>query len=1136
MRLVKEFFKTTSVTIMVKFIGADKAQSSPTNFAAPSVTPQVLASSDSLFKSAAQTTQQTGDTLRNSLQGQASLAAQMSKDSTSTSQTVLQASQQTAQADANNGGFAKAMGNLANVGNMIVQTLDNRDKQYATQAKQQRDANAATMWDKVSQWEVDAPQTARLDPGGTAKLRTQVQDIFASTEGQDISNEDRQALMKHAYGNVIAGLASKNVEDVMSQQKKLQEVNVNTRTQRAIFESTTLLSSLGAATTAEEQQASITKLSTFLGAVATSNELDPMSKAEIQHSLTQAMNKALFTSEDNKNKATETLQQFQKFQNDVVEARSKYPNDQDAQDTMIAYSAHVNKIPNGLADRYSLVEAQKRAIERVDLNDKERNQRNEEVARNLGVAGSDDEAGYDAELFKTKASLEVFATELGGGNAEAGRKTSRYIQVVEAQKALADFQKAQSEANGKYAELKLEKEKLGQGDAARNLAYLKTLQPSEQTSDLIKRLQISTGNNPALAAFLPMIGQYEAMDAAKRQAYDNAYAQAVQQGFDASAAVGAVYDEKATLIGEDLKAARDKVTRYGFGYDGRYDPFKAKQIEQLRIQREAKRQAEYGERLEQQANGGSGGATSPAPFSRGTSYFNGIEVLASAPSPTGELILPMTKSDIKKQGGANINEGVGWREWKQRQHNGQDVGVDPKTPILAQMDGVVRKVEYQEGGAGNYIQIDYPDGSNHVFMHLYERPNLAVGQKVKAGQVVGAAGNTGLPGGNDNPGNTHLHWEVWYGDKRSTPQEWSAKYKQQMANAPKQPRGGGDGSSITSPRNGVGVPIKGGALVPDGKGGANVYSYRGTNIKDSGQQIQRPPIDSSVSGRIYYGPGGSRFQRNAKGDMVKLDAPIQVQQGATSPANYPFTKPLRNLTNSNRAVDYNRDDLDNNHGFQALKKSKSTARAVNETARSLGVPGEWLAEVISVETDNKFDPALDEYGGSGAAGLIQFYPDVDGGSVKTINGKVFNISDIKRMSLEQQLRGPVVQYIKEAMNSNGMKSIPTIQDLYGLVYAYGPASKAVKMRDQRGASGAEILGRLGKFSGRKYSSLGPPANSPNIASSDIHNSDRASRLTTRVDTKPVSGCASCQQMVASNMFVPHERVNLNKGSENFNYA
>jgi murein DD-endopeptidase MepM/ murein hydrolase activator NlpD len=1042
---------------------------------------------------------------------------------------------------------------------MIVSTLDNRAKQEAAQAKAVREANAATMWERVSQWEVDAPAKARLDPAGTVKLRTEAQELFNSTEGADLTIEDRQALMKHVYGNVIAGIASKNTEDLVKKMGDVQDVNRNLKKERAIFESSKLISDLGAATTNEEQNVSLDKLNRFLGQIATSRELDPLDKAEMQLGLTVVMNKSMTTSEDNRQKIKQSLENYQTFQQDVYKAREAHPGDIEAQEAAIAASAWVNNIPHPLADKYNPTSAQERAISRVKLNNTERDLRDDEVARTLGAAGLIDEAGYDAELFPTEADLQVFAAQLGNGNAKLGMETPRFKQVQAAQKARNDFREAQASYNVEISRLTQQKSKIAQGDAAANLAYIKTLKPSPETDNLIKRLQIVAGNNPALQSFLPLIGQYDAMDQQKKAAFDSAFAQATQQGFNASAELTSAIDMEASAIRNKLVLKQNEMVRYGYSTDGTFSPKRAKDIERRVQEREAKREAQRA--MEREQGGSFGGATDSAPFNPGTQHFDALGTLHTQMSPTGELILPITKKALEKQGPGNVNSPVGMR-WG-RQHNGQDYGVDPKTPIVAQMDGVVTEVAYQGiPGAGHYIRIKYPDGSTHTQMHLYQRPNLAVGQKVRAGQVVGLAGNTGQEGENSNPGNTHLHWEVWYGDKRSTPQEWSKKYRQMLESKPSRPkpRMSGPGSSITAPTRGVpGVPIKGGVLLPKGDGGASMVGYLDSpDIRDSGQQKQKgggkpsstPRSSGTLSsttdsaknqegpggGQVFTTSSGQRFTRGKNGKIQFLPKPQGGSSGNVTSGTAPFnnSNPLRNLNNSNRASDYNINDLDNHHGFGALKKNPRVARTLNEVAKSFGVPGEWLAEVISIETENTFRTDIKERGGSGATGMIQFYPDVRGGTTKTINGKVYDLRTIGAMSMEQQLRGPVADYLREAMRSNGMKRIPTIQDLYALVWAYGPKEKAVKMRDEHGPSGREILNRLGKFSGRKYSSVSSGSN--NVAVDDMYSSPRTDRLTTPVDRTHVASCVTCQQMASNNMFVPHERTTLNKGMEIFNIA
>jgi len=137
---------------MVKYIGADKQGNANDTFRGPGLNPQALTSSDRTFQFASQQQQQLGESLKGSLQFQSQTAARMSEDFSRTNAQAAQSRSQEIQASAQSGqGFQQALGNLANVGQMIVQTLDNRSKQEAAQAKAVREGNAAQVWERVSQ-------------------------------------------------------------------------------------------------------------------------------------------------------------------------------------------------------------------------------------------------------------------------------------------------------------------------------------------------------------------------------------------------------------------------------------------------------------------------------------------------------------------------------------------------------------------------------------------------------------------------------------------------------------------------------------------------------------------------------------------------------------------------------------------------------------------------------------------------------------------------------------------------------------------------------------------------------------------------------------------------------------------------
>jgi len=85
--------------------------------------------------------------------------------------------------------------------------------------------------------------------------------------------------------------------------------------------------------------------------------------------------------------------------------------------------------------------------------------------------------------------------------------------------------------------------------------------------------------------------------------------------------------------------------------------------------------------------------------------------------------------------------------------------------------------------------------------------------------------------------------------------------------------------------------------------------------------------------------------------------------------------------------------------------SDSGKRAVIDVANSLGINPDWLVTVMSFESSGSFDPGKKNAAGSGATGLIQFMPTTAG-----LLGT--STAQLAQMSQEEQIRGPVYQYLK----------------------------------------------------------------------------------------------------------------------------
>jgi murein DD-endopeptidase MepM/ murein hydrolase activator NlpD len=88
-------------------------------------------------------------------------------------------------------------------------------------------------------------------------------------------------------------------------------------------------------------------------------------------------------------------------------------------------------------------------------------------------------------------------------------------------------------------------------------------------------------------------------------------------------------------------------------------------------------------------------------------------------------------------------------------YNGVDLGTPVGTRVMASASGVVmiaRSAGYN-GGYGEYVVIQHPNGTQTVYAHL-STVFASSGQSVTQGQVIGLSGNSGKSTG------PHLHFEI----------------------------------------------------------------------------------------------------------------------------------------------------------------------------------------------------------------------------------------------------------------------------------------------------------------------------------------------------------------------------------------
>lgn len=122
--------------------------------------------------------------------------------------------------------------------------------------------------------------------------------------------------------------------------------------------------------------------------------------------------------------------------------------------------------------------------------------------------------------------------------------------------------------------------------------------------------------------------------------------------------------------------------------------------------------------------------------------------------------------------------GSGFRTADRPRHQGVDLIVGTGTPVRSVASGIISRIKCDEtfsgrkdcdvpgypgkGGCGWMLEIRHAGNILTRYCHLVERPNLRVGQRVAAGQVVGLSGTSG------NSSGPHLHFEIHLNNDRSS--------------------------------------------------------------------------------------------------------------------------------------------------------------------------------------------------------------------------------------------------------------------------------------------------------------------------------------------------------------------------------
>ena len=215
------------------------------------------------------------------------------------------------------------------------------------------------------------------------------------------------------------------------------------------------------------------------------------------------------------------------------------------------------------------------------------------------------------------------------------------------------------------------------------------------------------------------------------------------------------------------------------------------------------------------------------------------------------------------------------------------------------------------------------------------------------------------------------------------------------------------------------------------------------DIKNSYIESLRDTGSMLVSSAVALGEAtGQGRQVRAEANKLGLDytiyrMPLKTDIGKATKAR-PETKLLALFTNPFSAL---REQMQQQEAEPRLPPgqryklgdesggSAELRAEVEKAASELGIPAPDLLGVILAESGG--DPS--KYNQFGCAGLIQFCPDVSGGTYKTIGGERIEISRLASMTIPQQM-----EYVKKYLKGAGVKPGMSGYDVYSAIHAGRP--------------------------------------------------------------------------------------------------
>jgi LysM repeat protein len=135
----------------------------------------------------------------------------------------------------------------------------------------------------------------------------------------------------------------------------------------------------------------------------------------------------------------------------------------------------------------------------------------------------------------------------------------------------------------------------------------------------------------------------------------------------------------------------------------------------------------------------------------------GRSIIIPGAKPTKKTTHYTQSKKLPRLAGHLVVPTTGWNWGQLHYNNAVDIANACNTSIYAAAEGLVVKVRSGwNGGYGNYVIIEHPNGISTRYAHL-QKSTVSVGQYVVQGDQIGQMGSSGNTHG---PTGCHLHFEV----------------------------------------------------------------------------------------------------------------------------------------------------------------------------------------------------------------------------------------------------------------------------------------------------------------------------------------------------------------------------------------